>query len=120
VKVAVSRHPASPVNAHLGYAEYFTIYDISGESPRRIEKRANDPHCSDDGGDHDRLDRAADLLADCVAVVAAKIGPCARDALFVRGIAAVEHPGPELAGAEHELAIVKDYVRRTRPVEALA
>ena len=119
MKVAVSRRPKVGINAHFGYAEFFEIYDVSGDKALRVETRFNDPHCSDAGGDHDLLDRAADLVADCVAVVAGRIGPCARDALLARGIAAVEHDGPGLFGTERELAVVKDYVRRSRPMEAV-
>jgi hypothetical protein len=39
-------------------------------------------------------------VSDCVAVVALRIGPCARRALDAVGVLAIEHPGPVLDGAE--------------------
>lgn len=123
MKVAVARHPRTPVNAHLGYAAFFTVHDISGEPPTQVEIRENVPHCGDDGGDQLLLDEAVNALSDCVAVVAAKIGPCARDALLAKGIIAIEHDGPGLVGADRELAVVREYVASvqvTVPVEVSA
>jgi nitrogen fixation protein NifB len=123
MRAAVARHPRTPVNAHLGHAAYFSIHDISSEPAPLLETRVNVPHCGDDGGDHLLLDEVVNALSDCVAVVAAKIGPCARDALLARGIIAIEHDGPGLVGADRELAVVREYVtsvQMTVPVEVSA
>jgi nitrogen fixation protein NifB len=118
VKVAVARHPQVPENAHFGYAESFEILDASLDPPVLLEVRPNLPHCGEDGGDHSLLDDVADLLSDCVAVVAAKVGPCGREALLDRRIAVIEHDGPGVDGADAELATVRSYVNDNLIAEA--
>ncbi len=120
MKIAVARYRDHLDNAHFGYADHFEIFEVAQEVARSaqgsapvavlVESRTNTPHCGDDGGDQDLLGSAAGVVGDCAAVVARKIGPCARDALLGRNIIAVEHEGPGLAGAEDYLRAIADYL----------
>ncbi len=66
--------------------------------PRLVEVRDAGAHCTGTGGDRGLLQRSVDAVADCVAVVAARIGPCARRELDAAGVLALEHAGPGLDG----------------------
>ncbi|NTU79516.1 MAG: dinitrogenase iron-molybdenum cofactor biosynthesis protein [Chloroflexales bacterium] len=111
MKVAVAGHPESTPIPHFGHAELFTIFDLSEDPPRLLEVRSNRPHCGDTGGDRPQLDQTVALLGDCVAVLAAKIGPCARDALIGHAIVPLEHEGQSAAEIPALLQTLKTRLR---------
>ncbi len=115
MKVAVASHSALPGTTHFGHADTFHIFDIDTDPPRLVEVRHTTPHCGDGGGDQNRLASSADLLLDCVAVLAELIGPCAVDVLSIRGIIAVEHDKPGLDGAEGVLLAIKNHLAAGPP-----
>ncbi len=113
MRIAVAGSAATGTsNAHFGFAEHFDVFDLdlTDQQPHFVETRRSTPHCRDTGGDRSLLDRSADLLADCQAVVAAAVGPCARRALTRRGVLAVEHDGPGLTGADALLSAVRTHL----------
>ncbi|NTW04418.1 MAG: hypothetical protein HGA19_24670 [Oscillochloris sp.] len=119
MKIAVARHSDFTCIPHFGHAEQFAIFDISEDQPHLQEIRSNRPHCGDTGGDRPQLEQTVVLLADCAAVLAAKIGPCARDALIGHDIVPLEYEGQSLDEVLALLPTLKTrlraYVQR-RPV----
>ncbi|MDR1908828.1 MAG: radical SAM protein [Spirochaetaceae bacterium] len=84
------------VNRHLGEAERFLIYGMESGGLRLVEER---PAPARGGGDL-RWERAAEILGDCFAVLAANCGPAPRRILERRGINVVTAEGliEDLAG----------------------
>ena len=113
MKIAVAGHPETALNAHFGYAEYFTVFDLDTDPPRFLQTRDTTAHCGASGGDGSQLARSVEVVSDCVAVVASSIGPCARDALSDRDIIAVEHDGPGLHGAGTVLRAIRNHLDPT-------
>ena len=110
MKIAIAGQAATTLNAHFGYAEFFQIFDIREDPPRFLETRRNAPHCVGGGRKESRLEQSVELLADCVAVMASNIGPCALDALLSNNIIAVEHPGNGLDGAGSLVAAIRTHL----------
>lgn len=92
MKIAVASSDGIMVNQHLGKATRFLVYDSSGSL---VETRtARPPRPGQDLGQEDHLARQLEVVADCAAVIAMRIGPGAREELLGRGIVPVEAPGP--------------------------
>lgn len=92
MKVAVASSDGIMVNQHLGKATRFLIYDDSG---KLVETRtARPPRPGEDLLQENHLVRQLELVADCAAVIAMRIGPGAQEELLDRGIVPVEAPGP--------------------------
>lgn len=94
LKIAVATTDGIVVNQHFGRADRFLIVEV--DDSRTVvgrEVRTVEPVC--DGGNHDdnRLERQAELLSDCDAVLVSRIGPGARQALERRGVDVYELPG---------------------------
>jgi predicted Fe-Mo cluster-binding NifX family protein len=86
-RAAVAAQPESMVTQHFGRATVFHIFDVRVDGWELLESRENDASCSGEGDRHDSLlAQAADLVADCDAVLAARIGPGAVRALSDRGV----------------------------------
>ncbi len=92
MKVAVASSDGIMVNQHLGKATRFLIYD---DSAVLLETRtARPPRPGDDLVQESHLARQLELVGDCAAVIAMRIGPGAKEDLLLRGIVPVEAPGP--------------------------
>lgn len=108
MRIAVGRRGDELANSHFGYAEFFSIFDVTDSGAAElVQTRLTGSHCGDDGGDQRHLAETVAALADCVAVVAARIGPCARRQLAEFDILAAEADGPGLVGCEWLLAAVR-------------
>lgn len=93
-RVAVASRDGVTVHQHFGRATHFQIYDVDGDGFRFVETRENQPSCHPDrwereGESHEQVVR---LLADCHVVLAARIGPGAREILQGHGMKAYETP----------------------------
>lgn len=91
-RVAVAAQPGRMVTQHFGRATVFHVFDrLEGEWVL-AESRVSDPTCGPEGdaaASHDSLlAYAADLVSDCDAVLAARIGPGAVQRLSERGVEA--------------------------------
>jgi predicted Fe-Mo cluster-binding NifX family protein len=113
MRIAVARTLADVQNAHFGYAEHFLVFELGDGEPVLLEVRDATGHCTGAGGDRRRLRSSVETVADCVAVLALRIGPCARRELDAAGVLAIEYPGPVLDGAQPLLA----GLRRSRVVQ---
>jgi nitrogen fixation protein NifB len=91
-KVAIATGDGIAVTEHFGYATAFQIWDFGGSTPRLIETRRNLPACGADRSAErrDPMDVSVDLVADCRAVVVARIGECGVNRLNALGILAFE------------------------------
>ncbi|HEY0331508.1 MAG TPA: NifB/NifX family molybdenum-iron cluster-binding protein [Rhodopseudomonas sp.] len=91
-RVAIATGDGVAVTEHFGYATQFQIWEFSGRAPRLVETRRNLPACGADRSAErrDPMDISVDLVADCRAVVVARIGECAINRLAALGILAFE------------------------------
>jgi nitrogen fixation protein NifB len=74
------------VDQHFGHAREFLVYDVSRAGARLVGRRSTATYCTGGVGDDDALDVALRALADCDAVLVAKIGHCPRGQLAAAGI----------------------------------
>lgn len=95
VRVAIGTHSGVRVSEHFGHATRFEIWEVSPDGARLVESRVNRPSC---GVGSDRADELMDAsvaaVADCRAVVVARIGECALNRLDKLGILAFETDDP--------------------------
>lgn len=85
-RVAVASRDGVVVHQHFGRATHFQIYEIDGGEFKHIGVRENQPSCSPGEDPVDPHKDVVDLLSDCRAVLVARIGPCAAQALKAKGI----------------------------------
>jgi predicted Fe-Mo cluster-binding NifX family protein len=98
MKVAVASENKLVVHQHFGRATQFLVYEIEDAECRLVEIRKNQPPCGtaqqdgELGHSEDSMQKTVDLLADCQAVVVARIGPAAVEKLSRCGIQAFVIP----------------------------
>ena len=85
-RVAVATKGGGLVDQHFGHAREFLVYDVAREGARLVGRRTTDTYCTGGDGDDDALDVAIRALADCDAVLVAKVGHCPRGQLAAAGI----------------------------------
>lgn len=87
-KVAIAAQPERMVTQHFGRATVFHVFAVEpGGGWELLESCTNDPSCVEEEQTHDSLlAAAADLIADCDGVIAARIGPGAVYALNQRDV----------------------------------
>ena len=93
-RIAAATADGRNVDVHFGRAENFAVYDADDQGGIHLaEYRKTRAPCQ--GGSHQDADlaAAAELLADCDYIIAAKAGPGAQAALAERGIQVCELPG---------------------------
>ena len=95
VRVAIGTHSGVRVSEHFGQATRFEIWEVALDGARLVETRVNRPACGT-GSDHaDALMEASvAAVADCRAVVVARIGECALNRLDKLGVLAFETDDP--------------------------
>jgi predicted Fe-Mo cluster-binding NifX family protein len=78
-RVAIAAQPERMVTQHFGRATVFHIFERAQGEWVLVESRASAPTCTPEGDaseSHDSLlAYAANLVSDCDAVLAARIGP---------------------------------------------
>ncbi|MDR0523188.1 MAG: hypothetical protein LBG62_02030 [Candidatus Methanoplasma sp.] len=95
-RVAVASTDGKAVNQHFGRADSFLIFDVGDGGFAYVERRRVPPFCA--GGDHEgrsggEVSALLGALADCRAVVAARIGAGAAGLLDEHGIDSIESRG---------------------------
>jgi nitrogen fixation protein NifB len=92
LRIAVGTSDGLNITEHFGFATEFQIWEVADETPRWVETRATEPACGADRDTDGRalMKAAVDAVADCRAVVVARIGDCALDRLSALGILAFE------------------------------
>ena len=95
VRVAIGTHTGVRVSEHFGHATRFEIWELGPDGARLVESRVNRPACgvgSDRAGE--LMDASVAAVADCRAVVVARLGECAINRLDKLGILAFETDDP--------------------------
>jgi nitrogen fixation protein NifB len=85
-RVAVATKSGGLVDQHFGHAKEFLVYDVDRAGVRLAGRRATAAYCVGGEGEDDALDVALRALADCDAVLVAKVGHCPRGQLAAAGI----------------------------------
>ena len=91
-RVAVASTDGKYVNEHFGRAKQFLVFEIDTGGYQFVELRQNTPSCGYEGADESGHARTIDLLADCKAVLVARIGPGAEAVLQAHGLKAYALP----------------------------
>ena len=94
MKVAVVSSDGKVINQHFGKASRFLIFEVDCGKIQFIEVRETAPLCgsAEYGHADDALSRAISLIADCEAVLCARIGSDAEEELIKNGIKPIEAP----------------------------
>ncbi|MCG6203441.1 dinitrogenase iron-molybdenum cofactor biosynthesis protein [Rhodopseudomonas sp. HC1] len=92
IKVAIATGDGVTVTEHFGYATRFQIWNFADGTPHLLETRTNRPACGADRREARRepMDESVELVADCSAVIVARIGECGVNRLTALGILAFE------------------------------
>jgi nitrogen fixation protein NifB len=85
-RVAVATRGAGLVNEHFGHAREFLVYDVGREGARLVGPRRVEQSCAGGEDEEDALGAVLRTLADCQAVLVAKVGHCPRGQLAAAGI----------------------------------
>jgi len=91
-RVAVASTDGKYVNEHFGRAKQFLVFEFNDNGYQFIELRQNLPSCNIEQSDESGHSRTVELLADCKAVLVARIGPGAEQYLIQHGIKALTIP----------------------------
>lgn len=90
ILVAVATKGGGLVNQHFGHAKEFQIYEVDGNGATFVGHRKIDLYCQGGYGEEATLENIIQAIADCKAVLVAKIGECPKEKLQKVGIQAVE------------------------------
>jgi nitrogen fixation protein NifB len=90
VLVAVATKGGGLVNQHFGHAKEFMIYEVDATEAKFIGHRKVADYCQSGYGEEAALDGIISTIADCKAVLAAKVGPCPQKELQKAGLTVVE------------------------------
>jgi predicted Fe-Mo cluster-binding NifX family protein len=103
MRIAVARKDTSPAIVHFGRADNFQVFDVAEDDSgiiKLFETRSTKVPCSTVDHDLDVLQKSAETIKDCGAVIASGIGPAAIDILATLHI----YPYLLQSGDEKELA----------------
>jgi len=90
VLVAVATKGGGLVNQHFGHAREFMIYEVDATEAKFIGHRKVADYCQGGYGEEAALENIINTIADCKAVLAAKVGPCPQKKLKTAGLIVVE------------------------------
>lgn len=90
ILVAVATKGSGLVNQHFGHAKEFQIYEVDGNEAKFVGHRKIDHYCQGGYGEKATLENIIKAIADCKAVLVAKIGESPKEKLHEMGIQAVE------------------------------
>ncbi|MFZ4857645.1 MAG: NifB/NifX family molybdenum-iron cluster-binding protein [Desulfuromonadaceae bacterium] len=93
VKIAVASSDGIIVDEHFGRARSFRIYRLYDCGYEYLETRENLTPCTGQSYDDTFLVQVASGISDCRGVVAAKISPCAVDAVIMHLMLPFTLPG---------------------------
>jgi nitrogen fixation protein NifB len=90
VLVAVATKGGGLVNQHFGHAKEFMIYEVDAAEAKFIGHRKVADYCQGGYGEEAALTGIISTIADCQAVLAAKVGPCPQKELQKAGLQVIE------------------------------
>jgi nitrogen fixation protein NifB len=88
--VAVATKGEGQIDLHFGHANCFSIYAAGNKGVRFVATREVEHYCQGGYGDEDKRDVILRVLADCVALFAAKIGDGPKARLLAAGIEPID------------------------------
>jgi nitrogen fixation protein NifB len=90
ILVAVATKGGGLVNQHFGHAKEFQIYEVDANEVKFVGHRKVDHYCQTGYGEEATLAGIIATIADCKAVLTAKIGSCPQAELKKAGLDVVE------------------------------
>ncbi|MEC4819307.1 MAG: nitrogenase cofactor biosynthesis protein NifB [Scytonema sp. PMC 1069.18] len=90
ILVAVATKGGGVVNQHFGHAKEFQIYEVDGNTVQFVGHRKVDHYCQGGYGEKATLENIIQTIADCKAVLVAKVGDGPKQKLQALGIQPVE------------------------------
>jgi nitrogen fixation protein NifB len=90
ILIAVATKGGNRINEHFGHAREFQVYEVGPSGATFVGHRRVDHYCSDGYGEEEVLPATIRALADCRAVLVAKIGSCPSKSLTEAGIEPVD------------------------------
>lgn len=90
ILVAVASKGGGLVNQHFGHAKEFLIYEVDGNTVSFVGHRKVDHYCQSGFGEEATMQGILTTIADCQAVLCAKIGACPQQQLRQAGITPFE------------------------------
>ncbi|MGE4527482.1 MAG: nitrogenase cofactor biosynthesis protein NifB [Rhodospirillaceae bacterium] len=121
LRMAVATRDGKAVDVHFGHAREFSVYEVSAQGARFVERRSAAAYCrgAEDCGDGaDDLTRTIAMLSDCAAVVCARIGLAPWERLEAAGLRPNGEHGWE--AVEPALAAVYAEIRAAAPLAQTA
>ncbi|MCW2245979.1 nitrogen fixation protein NifB [Azospirillum fermentarium] len=113
ILIAVATKGGERINEHFGHAREFQIYEVGLKGATFVGHRRVETYCEGGSGDEDALSTVLAAIADCTAVLVAKIGGCPSKSLTDAGIEPVDRFAFEYI-EESALTYFKDYAERLR------
>lgn len=92
IKVALTSTDGKFINTHFGRADHFYICELQEGAFQFLEERHAVPCCNDFEHELSSFEATAELLKDCTAVVASRVGAGAAVFLESRGFEVYEAP----------------------------
>ena len=89
-RVAVATRGEGLVNQHFGHAREFLVYEVTREGAALAGLRKVERYCQGGEGDDAGLETVLAAIADCAAVLVAKIGRCPKESLAAAGVEPVD------------------------------
>jgi nitrogen fixation protein NifB len=117
ILIAVATKGGGRVNGHFGQAREFQVYELSTGGAKFVGHRRVDAYCQGGFGDEDKLVTVIRAIADCTAVLVAKVGACPREELRKAGIDPVERYAHAFI-EQSAIAYFKDHLRKIEAGEA--
>ena len=90
ILVAVTTKGSGIVNQHFGHAKEFQIYEVDATEVKFVGHRKIDQYCQSGYGEEATLEEIISSIADCKAVLTAKVGNCPKESLRKASIEPVE------------------------------
>ncbi|MBE7382427.1 MAG: nitrogenase cofactor biosynthesis protein NifB [Leptolyngbya sp. SIO1E4] len=90
VLVAVATKGGGLVNQHFGHAKEFMIYEVDATDAKFVSHRKVADYCQGGYGEEAALAGIINTIADCKAILAAKVGPCPQKELKNAGLHVIE------------------------------
>jgi len=85
-RVAVATKGGGLVNEHFGHAREFLVYEAGRGGTRLLSTRKVERYCRGGEGEEETLSAVLRALADCQAVLVAKVGRCPQGQLAAAGV----------------------------------
>jgi lactoylglutathione lyase len=119
IRIAVASRDGTTVNLHFGQTREFLVFDVTAGGATLIARRDIESHAQ--GEDEDPRDTVCRMLADCKALLVAKVGINPKEKLGNAGIDAIDaHAGRPVETALTEVFAEKAVETRGAAIDTSA